>query len=90
MGLLSWTVGLPLAPVRGLLGLGRVIRQQADEQLHDPAAVRRRLEGLDEEMRAGRVDPRTAARQQAEITGAMIRPRPAGAATRRPRESDRT
>lgn len=89
MGLLSWTVGLPLAPVRGLLGLGRVIQQQADAQLHDPAAVRRRLEELDEEMRAGRVDPRTAAQRQAEITGAMIRPRPAGAATRRTRESDR-
>lgn len=81
MGLLSWTVGLPLAPVRGLLGLGRVIQSQVDAELSDPAAVRRRLEELDDAQRQGRIDPAEAAHRQRAITRAMTRPRAATAAT---------
>ena len=32
MGLLSWTVGLPLAPMRGLISVGRLIQHQVDSR----------------------------------------------------------
>lgn len=89
MGLLSWTVGLPLAPVRGLVGVGRLIQRQVDAEMRDPAAVRRRLEALDEAKRQGQIDPEEAARLEAEVTQAMVRPRPPEAVTRKPKESER-
>lgn len=89
MGLLSWTVGLPLAPLRGVIGISRVIQRQVDAEMRDPAAVRRRLEGIDEALRQGRIDPDEAARQQKAITAAMVRPHAAEAVTRKPEESER-
>jgi hypothetical protein len=89
MGLLSWTVGLPLAPVRGLISVGRLIQRQVDTEMRDPAAVRRRLEEIDEAQRHGRIDPDEAAELQQAITEAMVRPHAAGAVTRAPKESER-
>jgi hypothetical protein len=49
----------------------------------------RRLEEIDEAKRQGRIDPEEAARLEAEITRAMVRPRPPEAVTREPEESER-
>lgn len=73
MGLLSWTVGLPLAPIRGLVGIGKVIQRQVDAELAAPTAVRRRLEELEQEREAGLVSEAEAERREAEITGALTR-----------------
>lgn len=89
MGLLSWTVGLPLAPLRGLVAVGRVIQRQVDAELHDPAAIRRRLEALDEAQRQGRISPDRAAQEQEAITQTMIGQPTAEAVTGKPKESDR-
>ena len=76
MGLLSWTVGLPLAPVRGVIALGKVIQQQADSELTEPASVRRRLEAVEEERARGEISPEEAAQREESITGALIRKKP--------------
>ncbi|MBS2964935.1 gas vesicle protein GvpG [Actinocrinis puniceicyclus] len=76
MGLFSWTVGLPLAPVRAVIGLGQVIQRQAETQQRDPAAVRRRLEELDEAQRSGRLGAEDVRREQSAVTTAMLRPAP--------------
>ena len=47
MGILSAIVGLPLAPVRGVIALGEVIARQVDQELHNPATTRRQLEELE-------------------------------------------
>ena len=78
MGLLSWTAGLPLTPVRGLIAIGRVMQRQVDAELHDPAAVRRRLEALDEAQRQGRISPDEAQRRQEAIVREMAQPYAAG------------
>ncbi|MBR7830269.1 hypothetical protein KDK95_28460 [Actinospica sp. MGRD01-02] len=49
MGLLSWTVGLPLQPVRGVVALARVIQRQAEQEAYSAQSVRRQLEALDEQ-----------------------------------------
>jgi chorismate mutase len=53
MGLLSGLLGLPLAPVRGVMWLAEQIRQQAEEQYYDPARIRTQLERIDEARRTG-------------------------------------
>lgn len=83
MGLLSWTVGLPLAPVRGVVALGKVIQQQVDAELTQPANVRRRLEALDEEREHGEISDEEAAEREESITSALTRSERV-----EPRESD--
>lgn len=55
MGLLSFIVTLPLAPVRGVISLAELIQRQVEEELHDPATARRALEELEEARAAGEV-----------------------------------
>jgi Gas vesicle protein G len=53
MGLLSGLLGLPLAPVRGVVWLAEQIRDQAEEQYYDPARIRAELERVDTARRTG-------------------------------------
>ena len=55
MGLLSFIVTLPLAPVRGVISLAELIQRQVEEELHDPATARRALEELDDARAAGEI-----------------------------------
>ncbi|MDV6266610.1 gas vesicle protein GvpG [Rhodococcus globerulus] len=55
MGLLSFIVTLPLAPVRGVISLAELIQQQVEDELHDPASARRALEELEEARAAGEI-----------------------------------
>ncbi len=56
-------LGLPLAPVRGVVSLADVIREQVDKELYDPASVRRELEAAEEARAAGEIS----AEEEAEI-----------------------
>lgn len=47
MDLLSLTVGLPFAPLRGVVALARLLEDEAERELHDPARVRRELEEIE-------------------------------------------
>ena len=53
MGLISGVFGAPLVPVKGFLRIARLIQQQVDQELHDPAAVRKQLEEIDRAASAG-------------------------------------
>ncbi|MBF6337016.1 gas vesicle protein GvpG [Nocardia abscessus] len=55
MGLLSTILTLPVAPVRGVIWLGELIQDQVDQQLHDPATMRRELEEIDAAAAAGQL-----------------------------------
>lgn len=81
MGLLSAIVSLPLAPVRGVIWLGEVIQDQVDQQLHDPANIRRELDDIDRAAAAGQLSDEEHRRAQQEVLDRMIRPPggPAGA-----------
>ena len=78
MGLVSWTVGLPLLPVRGVIAIGRLIEDQAERERTSTATVRRRLEAVERQY-AGDADPRSArgqAEQVKQIVGELVRPAP--------------
>ncbi|GAA1288245.1 gas vesicle protein GvpG [Pseudonocardia aurantiaca] len=53
MGLLTGLLGLPLAPVRGVLWMAEQIRDHAEEQYYDPARIRTQLEQIDQARRSG-------------------------------------
>ncbi|WP_433722850.1 gas vesicle protein GvpG [Nocardia sp. CA-129566] len=55
MGLFSSIFSFPLAPVRGVIWVGEVIQDQVEQQLNDPAALRRELEEIDRAAEAGRL-----------------------------------
>ena len=55
MGLLSFIVTLPLQPVKGVISLAELIQRQVEEEMHNPAAIRRALEELDEARTAGKI-----------------------------------
>lgn len=74
MGLLSSIVTLPLAPVRGVIWLGEVIQDQVEQQLHSPAAIRRRIEEIEAEAAAGRLTDEERDRALREVLSPLSRP----------------
>ncbi|TDP94093.1 gas vesicle protein GvpG [Labedaea rhizosphaerae] len=64
MGLVSGILGLPLAPIRGVLALGELIRQRVEEEQRNPAAVRRELEAAQAAREAGEITPEEEAEVQ--------------------------
>ena len=57
MGLVTGLLGLPLAPVRGVIWLAEQVLEQAEEQFYDPARIRAQLEQVDEARRSGELSP---------------------------------
>lgn len=49
MDLVTMTVGLPFAPLKGLLALARVLQEEGEKELYDPKRVRRELEEIEAE-----------------------------------------
>ena len=67
MGLLTGLLGLPLAPVRGVVWLAEQIRDHAEEQHYDPVRIRADLERVDEARRAGEISEDEAAELENEL-----------------------
>lgn len=79
MGLFSAIFGLPLAPVRGVVWIGEVVRRQVEEETTSPAAMRRDLEAIEEGRRSGEISEDEAAQAEDEILNRVTRRRDAGA-----------
>ncbi|OLS98463.1 gas vesicle protein [Pseudonocardia sp. CNS-004] len=67
MGLLTGLLGLPLAPVRGVLWVAEQVRDQAEEQYYDPARIRAHLDRVDEARRAGELSEAEATELENEL-----------------------
>ncbi|GIH27738.1 gas vesicle protein [Acrocarpospora phusangensis] len=55
MGLLTSILGAPLAPLKGVIRLGELLRDEAERRMHDPAVARRELEEIDAARAAGEI-----------------------------------
>ena len=44
MGLITGILGLPVAPLRGVIAAAEQVRRQAEEDFYDPVAIRHQLE----------------------------------------------
>lgn len=69
---LGLILGLPFAPLRGLIRLAELIQEQAEQELRSPAAVRRRLEELAEARASGEISEEEEAAAAERILGEMI------------------
>ena len=64
---LTGLLGLPLAPVRGVLWLAEQVREQAEEQFYDPARIRAQLDRVDEARRSGELSDEECAELENEL-----------------------
>ena len=55
MGLLTAILGFPLAPLKGVIKLGEILRDEAERVLYDPAVARRELEEIERARDAGEI-----------------------------------
>lgn len=72
MNVFSMILGLPLAPVRGVLAIGRVLQQEAEQQLYDPSRVRREIEEIESAQAAGDLSAEDAERKEEEVLGRVV------------------
>lgn len=72
MGLFTGLLTLPLAPVRGVIWLAEVIRDQAEHQLYDPAVVQRQLAGVERAHEAGELSDEEAAELENALLGRLM------------------
>lgn len=55
MGLFSGLLGLPLAPVKGVIWVAERIEEEAERVYNDPGRIRQELADLDEAFAAGEI-----------------------------------
>ncbi len=67
MGLIGELLMLPMAPVRGSAWVLRQVVTEAERQFYDPAAVRRELAELEEQLLAGEIDEAEFDRREDEL-----------------------
>lgn len=77
MGLLTLPFRLPVLPVKAFLRLADLLREQADQELHDPAAVRHKLEEAAEARDSGAASDEEVSRIESEAVGRLVEPAPA-------------
>jgi hypothetical protein len=55
MGLLTLPFRLPFLPIKGFVSVAELIRDETEQQLRDPARIRRELEEADEARMSGAI-----------------------------------
>lgn len=76
MDLFTLLFRLPFLPARGVIKLAELLRDQAEREMYDPAAVRRELEDAAEAERAGEISGEEVEAAEREAVGRLI-PQPA-------------
>lgn len=74
MDLLTLLFRLPFMPLRGVIRLGEVIQDQAERELHDPAAVRRQLEEAQRARASGEMSDEDVAWLERQAVGRLRSP----------------
>ena len=71
MNIVTAVVGLPLAPLRGLIAVARVLRDEAEREMYDPTEQRRKLEDVQDAVESGDLSPEEGERAEHEIIGRL-------------------
>lgn len=72
MGLVTGILGLPLAPLRGTVAVADQIRQQAEQEFYDPAAIRAQLDAVEQQREAGILSDDEAEAWEDELIGRLM------------------
>jgi len=63
---------LPLMPLRSVIQLGEVLHDHAEQELRNPASVRRELEQAEQARASGEISDEDLARVQAQAIGRLL------------------
>jgi hypothetical protein len=72
MGLITGLLTLPLAPVRGIAWIAEQVRQEAERQWNDPAAVQEALADVQARRESGLIDDEEADRLEDELIERLL------------------
>jgi len=72
MDLLTLLFRLPLMPLQSFIRLGEVLREQAEQELRDPASVRRQLEEAETARESGEMSEDDLARVQGQAVDRLL------------------
>ena len=82
MGFFASVLLLPLAPARGLLWVGRLLQELAENEINDPALLRSKLHEAEDAHRRGEITAEELERiEDAVFTQLMAAQRASGGAT---------
>ncbi|MFG2001436.1 gas vesicle protein GvpG [Spirillospora sp. NPDC048911] len=73
MGLFTGLVTLPLAPVRGVVWLADVLKEQAEAQLYDPGKIAAEMQEIADAVASGEMSDEEAAEREEELIGRLTR-----------------
>jgi chorismate mutase len=72
MGLITGLLTLPLAPVKGAAWIAEQVKQEAERQWNDPAAVQDALDDVQARREAGLIDDAEADRLEEELIERLL------------------
>ncbi|WP_328923451.1 gas vesicle protein GvpG [Streptomyces sp. NBC_00190] len=67
MGLLTYLLTLPVAPVRAVTWVAQRVVDKAEEEYYDPAPIWRQLAELEQQLLRGEIDQETFDREEDEL-----------------------
>lgn len=72
MGLISTILTLPLSPIRGLVAIAEIVRDEVDREYHSPITIQREAEELERARAAGELSAEEEARSEQELVNRLI------------------
>jgi len=72
MGLISGILGLPVAPLRGVLAAAEQVRRQAEEEFYDPVAIRHQLQEVERLRESGDLTEDEAVKWEDELVERLL------------------
>ena len=72
INLLTLLLRLPLMPLRGFVQLGEALHDHAEQELRNPASVRRQLEQAEQARVAGQISDEDLAHIQGQAVGRLL------------------
>jgi uncharacterized membrane protein len=72
MELLTLLFRLPFLPVQGVIKLGELLQDEAEQQLRDPARIRRELEDAQRRYEAGEISEEQFIQIQDELASTLV------------------
>ncbi|RZT86881.1 gas vesicle protein GvpG [Pseudonocardia sediminis] len=72
MGLFSGLLGLPLAPLKGVVWIAEKLGSEADRQMNDPAVLRAKIDEVERAFERGEIGEAERDEQQEELLGRLV------------------
>lgn len=73
MGLFTGLLGLPLAPLRGVVWIAEQLEAEADRQMNDPAVIRQKIDEVEQAFERGEIGEAERDEQQEELLGRLVK-----------------